>query len=61
MEKTTSQQSSGGKHSGESTGLPVQNNRKNLNDTSQRKFGGDFGSAPEKGSTADKGYNRESM
>jgi len=61
MEKTTSQQNSGGKVSGESVELPKQNSRGNLNDTSARKFGNDYGSAPDKGGAAQTGYNRESM
>jgi len=61
MESTTKQQKSGGKHGGESTGLPKQNSRGNLADTSPRKDGQRYGSAPEKGGMAEKGYNREDM
>ena len=61
MEKTTSQQKSGGKVSGESVELPKQNTRSNLNDKSPRKFGGDYGSAPDNSGPAKSGYNRESM
>lgn len=49
----------GKKQSGEETGLPKQNTRANLNDTSARKSGGS--TAPAKGNMAEKGYNRESM
>lgn len=60
-ESSTTMQKSGGKVSGESTGLPHQNTRKNLNDTSARKFGRNYGSTPESGGLAEKGYNREEM
>jgi hypothetical protein len=61
MESTTTQQKSGGKVKGESTGLPKQNSRANLNDTSPRKDGQRHGMKSEGGGAAKTGYTRESM
>ena len=59
--KSDEKKYSGGKMQGESTGLPMQNYKGNLNDVSPRKFGRDYGSAPTKGGTAEKGYTREGV
>jgi len=53
--------SSGGKVKGESTGLPKQNSRANLSDTSSRKDGTRHGYGGAKGGTAEKGYTKEGM
>jgi len=50
---------SGKKQSGESTGLPKQNSRSNLNDSASGVKQGSM--SPASGSAAEKGYTRENM
>ena len=61
MESTTSKQNSGGKSPGESTGMPKQNSRANLNDKSPRKNQARFGTGGGESGAVNCGYTKESI